>query len=118
MSEQNGWEKAKELIVYRLDELSIQTKEVGEAVAAQNKGLGEAVQALRDEMSSLKAEVIEKSATKSEVAEIRNELHELKLEYTRDIAQLKVKAGTWGAMAGTAPVLLTLGIAAISWLIG
>jgi hypothetical protein len=96
MGDENGWEKAKELILYRLDEL-----------ATQNSRIEDLVQSL-----------VERSATKDEVGELRSELHEHQLQYAKDIASLQVKAGWWGAIAGVIPVALTLAIAAIAYFVG
>lgn len=44
-----------------------------------------------------------------------NELKKDSVKMKEDIADLKTKAGVWGAVAGLIPVLVALGIAGIYW---
>jgi hypothetical protein len=92
----NGWEKAKELIIYRLDELATQNNEI----------------------KSLVLTLVEKSATKDEVEELEKEFNAFKVRYAEDITRLNVKAGIWGGIAGLIPVVLTLAIGAIAYFVG
>jgi hypothetical protein len=91
----NGWEKAKELILYRLDELAMQNNEIKKLVQ----------------------HLVERSATKDEVEELEKEFNQFKVRYAEDITRLNVKAGVWGGLAGLVPVVLTLAIGAIAYFV-
>lgn len=106
MSEGNGWEQAKQLITYRLDEIQ-----------RTSEGVKASVDVLSTQFAEFKTELAKNVATKEELSVIQNELHELKIEYARDVAQLKLQAGVWGALAGLIPTVVVLVVAAIAWLI-
>lgn len=110
MTDGDGWESAKQLITYRLDQIQL-----------ASEGIKFSVDTLSSQLSTIKSELAASVATKAERAEldsVKNELHELKLEHATEIAQLKVQAGIWGAIAGLVPVALTLSVAAIAYFVG
>lgn len=106
MADEHGWDKAKELITYRLDEIQ-----------KSSESIKVSVESLSTQFADLKAELAAKVATKEELEILKYELHEVKLQYATDIAQLKIQAGVWGALAGLVPVVLALGVAAIGYFV-
>lgn len=52
-------------------------------------------------------------------AKIDQDLTDFRLEMTREIATLKVKAGVWGLIGASVPIVLVLAIAVLKgWLVG
>lgn len=104
MPEQNGWNEWSKHVLHELERLH-----------ESNKGIMEEVQ-------NLKSDINRDLATRPEVTEVKKELSETRLNHSIAIeqikAELKFKAGTWGALAGLIPVVLSLLLWVVSRLYG
>lgn len=65
----------------------------------------------REESYELK-QILEE--TRSDVREIRTSINNFMIKTTADVASLKVKSGVWGVLGGCIPVVVGLGVWAIT----
>jgi uncharacterized coiled-coil DUF342 family protein len=102
----NGWDEVKNLINYKINELTEETKE-----------LKQSVQDLRDEVNVGLIKIASQSATKEELDCLKRDFNDLRVKYVADVTQLSVKASVWGGLAGLIPVLITIGIAVLTYIL-
>lgn len=102
--ETNGWNEWSKHVLHELERLHESNKEIME------------------EVQQLKSDINKDLATRPEVNELKKELSETKLAHSVEIekikAELKFKAGAWGALAGLIPVVLSLGMWAMTQVYG
>ena len=71
---------------------------------------------MRAEVKELR-EVVVQMVTRGEHEDLREKFHMFQVENARDLTRVETKAGLIGALAGTVPVAIALGVAAINWLL-